>query len=116
MLISLKVTLFSLSFLLGSLFISSLEIIKKFIKSKPPGRRLVNRYATKITNFAYKYVEVTSDIHIHQATSFQLLLMVFMISNMIRAVWDSVSYWSTFAIIHSITSSMGKRYLKVNIF
>ena len=48
MLISLKISLFSLSVLLGSIFLSSLEMIKKFIKSKPPGRRLVIPNPTKI--------------------------------------------------------------------
>ena len=112
MLISLKIPLFSISFLLGSIFLSSLEITKNFIKSKPPGRRLVIEYLTK--DFVSKHknaCQVTSDIHIHQATCLQLLLMVFMISNMIRAVWDSFSYWYTFAIIHSHFFSMGKTYL-----
>ena len=34
--------LFTFSFLFGSILIGGLEIIKKFIQSKPPGRRLVN--------------------------------------------------------------------------
>ena len=33
--------LFTFSFLFGTLLISGLEVIKKFIQSKPPGRRLV---------------------------------------------------------------------------
>ena len=41
--------------------------------------------------------------------------MIFMISNMIRAVWDSVSYWATFAIIQFIASSMGKDQRTVNL-
>ena len=37
-----NVLLFSFSFLFGSLHILGLEILKKFIKSKPPGRLLVS--------------------------------------------------------------------------
>ena len=43
-----KITVFSLTFLLGSILLSSLEITKNFIKSKPPGRRLVIQYSTKL--------------------------------------------------------------------
>ena len=35
------ILLFTFSFLFGTLLISGLEVIKKFIQSKPPGRRLV---------------------------------------------------------------------------
>ena len=36
------VLLFTLSFIIGSVLILLLEILKNFIKSKPPGRRLVS--------------------------------------------------------------------------
>ena len=39
--------LFVLSFLFGSFLILLLEILKNFIKSKPPGRRLVSDFNKK---------------------------------------------------------------------
>ena len=43
-----NVLLFVLSFLFGSFLILLLEILKNFIKSKPPGRRLVSGYDYQI--------------------------------------------------------------------
>ena len=46
------IILFSISFMFGSLLISGLEVIKKFIQSKPPGRRLVGIEIFRILHIA----------------------------------------------------------------
>ena len=62
-------------------------------------------------DIAYKsnwlFCQVTADIHVYQATSLQVLFIVFTISNMIRAVFISVPFWATFAIIWLVLFSLG---------
>ena len=99
-----KIILFSSSLALGALFISGLQMIKMFIKSKPPGRRMVVH--EEINNpskfFLYK---VTADIHLLHASSYQLLIGVFTLANMWRACWGFSSYWLTLGISEAIKIS-----------
>ena len=105
--------LFFSSLVIGGLFILGLQLIKMFIKSKPPGRRMVNskcQYRSNIqqlqpnsspTKFKY-IVKVTADIHLLHASSYQLLIGVFSLANMWRASWGFSSYWLTLGIIEAI--------------
>ena len=86
-----NVLVFTLSFMFGSVLILLLEILKNFIKSKPPGRRLV-----------------TADLHVYQAISQQVWFGVFCGTLMMKAVFNNFSYWATFSIIWLIVSPMGK--------
>ena len=47
-----EIILFTFSFLFGSLLIGGLEVIKKFIQSKPPGRRLVSKIRSALRSEA----------------------------------------------------------------
>ena len=102
------IILFSISFMFGSLLISGLEVIKKFIQSKPPGRRLVCIEMSRI-HLALP-LQVTADIHVYQAASLQGLFGIFSLTHMVRAVCKSVSFWATFSIAWLITFPLGEAY------
>ena len=115
-----EIILFTFSFLFGSLLIGGLEVIKKFIQSKPPGRRLVSKIRSALRseerhNLRVKTSQVTADIHVHQAASLQFLFGVFSLSNMIKALWNSFSFWATFTIAWLITFALGTAPTPSNI-
>ena len=82
-----NVILFCGSLAFGTLLVSALQMVKMFIHSKPPGRRIV-----------------TADVHVLHATSFQILIIVFTLGHMITAI-TKVGYWPTFIWIDAVTFS-----------
>ena len=79
-----NVVLFCGSFSIGALCVLALQMVKMFINSKPPGRRIV-----------------TADVHVLHATSFQILITVFTLGHMMAAV-SKVGYWTTYIWIEAI--------------
>ena len=80
-----NVVLFCGSLAAGALLVLALQMVKMFINSKPPGRRIV-----------------TADVHVLHATSFQLLITVFTLGHMLAAL-TKVGYWTTFIWIDAVT-------------
>ena len=55
-------------------------------------------------------MQVTADLHVYQAASLQVLFAVFSMSNIVKALFKSVSFWSTFALAWLITFALGKNF------
>ena len=106
--------LFCLSFMFGSVLVGGLEVIKMFIQSKPPGRRLVRDLQlcrlTVCAAGSLCLLQVTADIHVYQAASLQGLFGMFCLAHMIKAVFKSVSFWATFTIVWLIIFPLGKTF------
>ena len=78
-----QILYFSTFLLLGVIFLGSLQFLKMFIKSRPPGRKLVGSLVP-LKNLP-RYLQVTADIHIYQATAFQFALGIFTLANLVRS-------------------------------
>ena len=50
--------------------------------------------------------QVTADIHVYHASSFQLINITFFLANMVKAILVSCGYWLTFIFIELIKFSL----------
>ena len=89
---------------MGIILEGSLQFLKAFINSKPPGRKHVKSLMKK--NTSKPVSQVTADLQICQATSFQFAIGTFIVSNLVTEVFQSSGFWLTFVWIELLRLSV----------
>ena len=109
-----QIFLFLLSFSSGLVFISSIQLQKMFILSKPPGRKMV--MVIWFSSTTQKLIlQVNADVQVYLCTSYQIVLLILTIANMTTAIFISCGYWMTFIFIQLIIFSFSFMIALTNI-
>ena len=96
-----------------------LRIIRMFIYSKPPGRRLVNIFLEFYyvnTDFDIQiFPQVTADIHAISATAFQLLVVSALSGSIFRAFLGPMPFLAVFILSEFVKVSLSFFFGLLNV-
>ena len=100
-----RVIVFSIFFWFELVCVFLLDMVKQFIFSKPPGRRLVSFRSYELAILIVS--QVTSDIHVILANALTLLFSCFSAGGFLRTLYGPLPFFMISGVVESLKWALG---------